>query len=623
MRLPFFVAVALVACHPADGDPSLPGLPDPVCGAAAPWTPGDRVFRDVSAAWGLAGVTGVRLVAVDFDSDGWTDLSVTRPGLAGDDFADGGARTTWLLRNNHGTFVDVTRSSGLRTRRDGDAAKGRPGEVVAFGDVDGDGDLDAFTGLYDAGDAAPDQRSELMINQGDGTFTLGEASGLGGAEDATPSSAAFVDFDRDGALDLWLPQGDARQDQLYRGDGAGHFTAVTASVGLTTVPWSLVSDVNAARAHSNAWSGAACDVNGDGRPDLLAASYGRAPNHLWLQQADGTFANTSIASGYAFDTNQDWSDNESARCWCTLHPADAGCDGVPPPEHIACTTDADAFRWRHGSDREPYRLGGNSGTTVCADVDSDGDIDLLTTEIVHWDVGASSDASELLINDGAGTFSRPGNPTTGLVRTHDGVDWNDGDMTAAVFDFDLDGRPDVWIGSSDYPGDRGLLWHQTAAGTFEPVPPRDGADHPRSHGVAVADFDRDGDLDLVAGHSSGRCADDCPDDFSVQLWENQLRGNFVQVALEGGDVTNRAAIGARLTVATGGLTQTHEVGGGHGHYGIQHDLVQTFGLGEACEATVTVRWPDAAATEETVTLPAGHRFRWAQGEAPVVVEPAP
>lgn len=620
MRFHLLPVVALLGCPVPDAGPT---LPDPVCHDTTPWSSGTTTFADASEAWGMAGVNGVRLVAVDYDGDGWPDLSASLVGTVGDDFADGGARTTWLLHNDHGHFTDVTRSSGFRARRDGDPTHGRPGEVVAFGDVDNDGDLDAFTGLYDPDGAAAGQRSELLINQGDGTFALGAASGLAGAENAAPASAAFVDYDRDGALDLWLPQGDARQDQLYRGDGQGHFTAVTESLGLSTLPWNSVADLNAARAHSNAWSGAACDVNGDGRPDLLAASYGRAPNHLWLQREDGTFENASVPSGYAFDANQDWSDNESARCWCALHPTDTGCAGVPAPEHIACNTDADAFRWSHASDREPYRLGGNSGTTVCADVDDDGDVDLLTSEIVHWDVGRSSDGSELLFNDGHGVFARPGNEATGLTRVHDEVAWNDGDMTAAIFDFDLDARPDVWVGSSDYAGDRGLLWHQLSSGAFETVKPKSGIDHPRAHGVAVADFDRDGDLDVIAGHSTGRCADDCPDDFHAQVWQNQLGGNFLQLTLEGAAHTNRAAIGARVSVDADGLTQTHEVGGGHGHFGIQHDLVQTFGLGADCEAKVTVRWPDAEGTTESITLPAGHRFRWVQGEPPTVLDVAP
>ena len=200
------------------------------------------------------------------------------------------------------------------------------------------------------------------------------------------------------------------------------------------------------------WSGNACDLNNDGDPELLAASYGRAPNHLWLAGTEG-YSNESINSGYAFDENQDWTDNESARCWCTLHPTDDECAGVSEPELIqCCNSDEDAFRWNHSQDRNAFRLGGNSGTTVCADIDNDGWMDLLTTEIVHWDVGGSSDASEILFNQQASTvrFDRPGNDTTGITREYDLVDWNDGDITAAVFDFDNDGWKDVYIGSTDY-----------------------------------------------------------------------------------------------------------------------------------------------------------------------------
>ena len=72
-----------------------------------------------------------------------------------------------------------------------------------------------------------------------------------------------------------------------------------------------------------------------------------------------------------------------------------------------------------------------------------------------------------------------------------------------------------------------------------------------------------------------------------------------------------------VQVTAGGVTQTQEIGGGHGHYGIQHAHTLHFGLGEACQATVTVRWPDAALTTETVALDGNARFRWIQGRAPV------
>jgi hypothetical protein len=644
------LSVALGACgqDPTDAGeapgPTDPG-PDPGlaprCTAGSAWQAGVRAFREATAEWsGLGGVAGVRLSAVDFDGDGWADLVVRRAGSAPEPLgppdaccaADGCAagtpceRRTWLLRNTtRRGFEDVTHASGLLAPRAG--RWGRPGDLYAFADVDGDGDLDAYVGRSDAFDKPLAESSEIVLNQGDGTFALGpEASAVRVASGDVPAGASFVDYDRDGAIDLWIAQntwnGFPRQDRLLRGDGRGGFTDVTESAGLRTEPWGNVAVINEGRGHSVGWSALACDLDGDGVPELLASSYGRAPNHLW-HAVGGGYVNHGVASGYAFDARADWSDNESARCYCKLHPTAADCAGVPPPTKIKCQTDADVFRWDHDVDREPFRLGGNSGSTVCGDVDGDGDMDLLTTEIVHWDVGGSSDPSELCVNTGESPprCERPGNDATGLVRTHDVPDWNDGDMTGAIFDFDNDARPDVYIGSSDYPGARGLLYHQRADGRFEPVPLADGIDHRRSHGIAVADFDRDGDLDVVLGHSHARCAgaDDCYPEPTVRFFENELgaSGNWLALRLEG-TAANRAAIGARVTVEPeGGGKQIQEVGGGHGHYGIQHDLALSFGLGTACRARVTVRWPDAALATETHDLVAGYRFRLVQGKPPV------
>lgn len=614
------------------------GLPDR-CNGGTQWAPGAVAFEEATSDWGTdaIGAEGTRISVADVDGDGYPDLAVRRAGSQPDDFA--GARNNWLLRNVDGTrFEDVTEESGLWTRREPEpsgAQLGRPGEIVVFADVDDDGDLDAFTGLPET-DPPSDQSSEILLNDGTGHFVLGPEDSdirLPGAR----AAAAFTDFDRDGLIDLWIgnavpPGGSQPQpEMLARGDGSGAFADVSGEAGIYTYDWASIDRLNDGVSHAWAWSVAACDLDGDGTAELLVASYGRGPSILWegSRDPDGevTYENRGVASGYAYDDRVDWTDNESARCYCELNPAAEDCDGVPPPARLPCPPGADlepGFRWRHETDRELFRLGGNMGATVCADVDRDGDLDLLTTSIVHWDVGSSSDPSELLVNTGDESvrFERPGNEATGLSREHDDPYWNDGDISAGVFDFDNDGRLDVLIASTDYPGARALLWRQGADGRFVEVPIDEGIDHHRAHGVGVADLDRDGDLDVVLGHSNARCEDDCYESFHARVYENVLGqdGNWVQLTLRGAAGTNAFAIGARVQVAADGATQTQEVGGGFGHYGAQADTTLHFGLGAACAADVRVRWPDASLDEQSFRVQAGYRYVVEQGLSPRAVE---
>lgn len=606
-----------------------------MCKSGSAWTPGTSIFREVTGEWNAVGAVGTLLSVADVDGDGYPDLFVRGSLTEGDDFADGGTRVSWLLRNDAGkAFQDVTEASGIvAPRRSAEGRKGRPAPLAIFADVDNDGFVDVFTGIRNPDPTGSPQleSSELLLNDGKGNFRLGPESSpiRREGEEVVRAAAAFVDVDRDGKVDLFVGNGGtknapAAQDQLYRGDGKGGFTDITEEAGLLTKDWQLLADLDEARAHSNAWGVVACDVNGDGWQDLLVSSYGRAPNHLWQAIPGGglAFANRSIASGYAFDGHQDWSDNESARCYCTLNPTAQDCAGIPPPQRIQCTQPSHVVRWNHTYDRNPYRLGGNSGTTVCADLNNDGRMDLVTTEITHWDVGRSGDQSEILVNDGSKdvVFSRPGNQATGLERVHDRLDWNDGDMTAAAFDFDNDGRLDLYIGSSDYPGTRGHLFWQKADGTFQEVSLSDGIDHRSSHGVVVADFNRDGALDLAVGHGRTRCGagDHCYPAATVRFFENVVAkaGNWIQLDLVGAAGSNRSAIGARVTVVTAGGTQTQEVGGGHGVGGTQNDRVLHFGLGKSCEAEVRIRWPDRSMTTQKFVVQSGYRYVVEQGAMP-------
>ena len=619
-----------------------------VCNEGTAWEPGVDAFVQATEDWGLIGVQGIRFNVTDFDGDGWPDLLV-RNGGGPDDFSEGGTRSRWLLRNQQdGTFEDVTQSTDLLVDRYGRLEVGRPGEVMATGDVNNDGHLDIYIAKSVSDPAqAGAEISEMMINSGQGTFFYGpsESDARFEGEQAVPAGVAFIDYDRDGNLDLWTTHNMAGgesvplQDRLFRGDGEGGFTDVTVEAGLTTVGWNDIDELNRALGHSWAWGATACDLNDDGTPELLAASYGRVPNHLWQGVRDGddvTFVNQSVASGYAYDHREDWGDNINAQCHCFDNPEHSECELAGVPE-VDCQSWWDGwggfYRWDHISDRQPWRLGGNSAATTCADIDNDGDMDLMTGEIVHWDVGDSSDPAELMINQADGevggdvVFERPGNEVTGIVRIDPGVAWDHGDMSNTVLDFDNDGWLDVYIGASDYTDNEGLLFHQTSPLEFTRLETTEYFDHNRAHGVVHADFDRDGDLDIVAGHSRMRCegSTDCYEDQQIHFYENVLsnnlgrEANWLQVRLEGGPGTNRAAIGARVRVTSNGVTQTQYVDGGHGHFGTQHDLTLHFGLGAGCDAEVSVTWPDQDLTEQTVSLSANQRYHLVQGGEAVVL----
>lgn len=564
---------------------------------SAAWT-GGAAFEDETSAWGLEGYTGGRFSAADLDGDAYPDLIVTEVYSNARDDVDAGTYYHRLLLNREEggrrVFVDATVVSGLIANRDG--GTGTAANVIVPGDVDGDGDLDIFAGRYvdqGVGDATGDC-SELLLNDGEAHFTFAERSDICDEGGYPTAGAAFTDYDGDGVLDLWVTgwyesygtSYEAAQDHLYRGRGDGTFTDVTSDVGLKLDRASSTAALLSRTARRPAYGATACDVNGDTLPELIATNYGRSWNQLW-QNDDGAFTEIGESSGFASDEDLDYSDNAFYACWCEVY---GGCT-VQPTQSCASTDYADY--WSPGYDDQPARLNGNSFTTVCGDLDNDGDLDLLTTEIAHKWAGDSSDRTQILLNDGDAVFTRVDNDESGIARDRPTrADWNEGDMHGAFFDFDNDGWKDIVVASSDYEDTHTWLWRQTSPGAFEDVTDETGLNHPWPAGLAVADFDRDGDLDFVTGSSYARSGTPWTTR-EVHLYENvRDPGNWLRIA--------GLPVGTRVEVDAGGITQVQEVSGGYGHFGILNDVALHFGLGDVCVADeVRATKPGGASTSAT------------------------
>ncbi len=609
--------------------------PQPACltPGAGPYT---LQFTDVTVELGLGpeglNIAGSGVTVADINGDRWPDLALTRCQSLRENYPSTVGRYRLLLNQGGTKFFDATWFSGMFIDRDG--ASGRASTFIVFGDVDNDGDQDAFSAVkqdYDNQGILRD-RSSLLLNDGSGIFTHAPEQSFTGGEYDPVVSVAFLDYDRDGCLDVFVGHhygrygylGSAVQDSLFRGDGTGGFSDVTDAVGLTTYPITLENAPEGVN-HKPTWGVTACDVDGDGWTDLMSANYGRQFNALY-RNTGGAFEDLTLTSGFASDDNQDYSDHAFYLCYCGDHPEDPTCEGAGTPP-AGCGDLGDY--WNPGVDDQPWRLGGNSSNTVCGDVDNDGDMDLLAVELAHDYVGQSSDKTELLINEGfpQTPLVRPGNRATGLTRTHTFY-WNEGDLGGVLCDFDNDGKLDALVASSDYPYTYSLLWQQGADGKFTEVGEAAGTRIHRAHGLALCDYDRDGDYDLVVGTSLQRWyADDTPprpaDAYAYLLRNdtgqaaNKLMFHLIGKGPPGG--ANRDAVGARITATAGGVTHLREIQGGYGLDGFQQDSLMIIGIGDTCVAEeVKIRWPNAEATEVTFNdVPANYVMILEEDRPPV------
>ena len=465
------------------------------------------------------------------------------------------------------SFTDVAASAGV----DDDGLS----VSAAWGDYDGDGDLDLYI-IDGRGTANPQGRRILYRNEGDGTFTDVAPDAGVGIDGGNGASALWGDYDSDGDLDLYVfcsanVAADA-VNRLFRNDGDGTFSEIAASAGVADEDYSP--------------GGSWVDHDNDGDLDLhvvsgYQVSGPRTADRLYRNEGDGTFVDVAPAAGI------DDSDQGASAVW-----GDYDDDG-----------DLDCYLVKGGGDLDPVNKlfqnagngtfsnaanaagvddGSNSRTAVWGDYDNDGDLDLyLTTLPVPY-----AAENRLYRNEGDGTFLD--------VAPQAGVDVTGYSNIAAWVDYDNDTDLDLFIAMENITPDR--LYQNQGDETFVSVGGVEGG----SWGITGAwgDYDGDGDLDLYTTEYNGS-----PSLSKNFLYRNDGNANHwltvELIAME----ANNLGVGAELIAFTGATEQRRDVEGGLA-FATQNSLPVEFGLGSATLVdALTVSWPSG--TENVITdLPA-------------------
>jgi hypothetical protein len=530
-------------------------------------------FRHTNGAFGkklLPETMGAGVAFLDYDNDGHQDLlfvnSCPWPGHEADQ-----QPTLALYRNKgDGTFEDVTEEAGLKITM--------YGMGVTIGDYDNDGWPDVFiTGvggnrlLHNVSNGSQGRRFEDVT----------EAAGLSGANRwpgtargdflqvrepiSFPSSAAFLDYDGDGLLDLfvchyvtWSPSIDLSQPfqlvgvgrafgpptafegaqcALYRNLGNGRFENVSAKAGIEVYEQEGTGERARPRSIGKSLGVTVCDVDDDGWPDIIVAN-DTVRNFFFHNKGDGTFEEIGLVSGIAYAEGK--------------------------------------ARGAMGIDWGEYRPG--RFAVVLANF-----ADEPTTFL------RLGNSRQMLFSDAALAEGIAG-PSRMLLK-----------FGTFFFDYDLDGRLDLLScnghlepeinkvqKSQSYEQPAQLFWNCGAKASFAPVTEKEAGPDLFTpmvgRGCAFADIDGDGFLDVVLTANGG----------PARLLRNNggTGNNWIRLVLEGDGVhSNRSAIGARVTLEAGGVVQHRQIASARGYLS-QSELVVTFGLGKAAKVDrILIQWP--------------------------------
>ena len=516
---------------------------------ASPQAPGPVQFSNVTKAAGIDFIhfkstvgtstileeAGPGVCVADYDGDGYQDIYFVN----GRDLYNRGlkARNALYHNNGDGTFTDVTEKAGA------------PGNAFGLGCVWGDYDNDGFPDLY----VTQYGKNILYHNNGDGSFTdVTDKAGVGGMDFGTVfhSGATFFDYDRDGRLDLYV---------------GGYANFSTASQQF-------------------------CTTEIAARSSCPPAVYGGTPDVLYHNNGDGTFTNVTKAAkiyqpkglnlsvGAADYDNDGWPDlfvaNDGLDAYLYHNNHDGTFTNIALESGMALTAD------------------GNTMAAMCislGDFQNDGTLGLYISDFQGagdhmWHYNGKGSFDE--VSDGAGI----------TISTKQVLSFGGG-----FFDYDNDGWLDLFIANGHvYPEiDRtsteihykeiNSLFHNERNGKFADVANISGDGFAKAYagrGVAFFDYDNDGLMDLVVANNG---------DPPLLLHNDGPKGggprnHFVNFKLVG-TKSDRDAMGARITLRAGGVTQIREIEGG-GSYLSQSDLRANFGLGGNTSAgQVEIRWP--------------------------------